>query len=564
MTVALLALAAMQVALSGLDMRAAWMRADDARAAGAVAAVARTLLAAQDAQSAQWTAMVRALRHAAPADASAAEDLDQARQRADQALDRGLEALSALPAGSGYHTSVSDGGDWAAAVQRVVGARQELAGLRRAVDQALHQPVAGRDPPMLNNWLAGERALSVAEGRLIRQLTVAAGPAAMQAADALALRRDAETAWVAALAPAAADGAASGRAVAVHLFQDSGPTVPTSDELSIAAARFATALAGPDTVAGDQAGIAALAGISAVADGILRRWAEAPVPGPKWAALKAGGPLLLAAGLTLAILLALRRGVFDAVARTARLMRDLAEGQVTQAPTLAPRLGGDQAVAELHAALALYWSHARRIERETQRRERAERLLTVERKVLGMTAGRAPLSSVLAALCSGMEAELEGGLCSIMLVDADGGRIYTGAAPSLPQAYVRAIDGLVLTGERGSCGTAIVRREPVIVTDIAHDPLWAEFREVTAAAGLAACWSLPIMAGDGQPLGAFAVYFRTPRSPEGWMLDLARRASRLATVAISAERAADEVERAKGRRRTGQPHQNGVPGQHEP
>mgnify|MGYP006146052843 CR=1 FL=1 len=40
-----------------------------------------------------------------------------------------------------------------------------------------------------------------------------------------------------------------------------------------------------------------------------------------------------------------------------------------------------------------------------------------------------------------------------------------GAAPSLPEEFNRAIDGLEIGEGRGSCGTAAYRRERVVVED---------------------------------------------------------------------------------------------------
>ncbi len=39
----------------------------------------------------------------------------------------------------------------------------------------------------------------------------------------------------------------------------------------------------------------------------------------------------------------------------------------------------------------------------------------------------------------------------------------------------------------GSYGTAAHRRRPVIVTDIATDPFWDDFRDLADKAGVAAC-----------------------------------------------------------------------------
>jgi hypothetical protein len=64
-------------------------------------------------------------------------------------------------------------------------------------------------------------------------------------------------------------------------------------------------------------------------------------------------------------------------------------------------------------------------------------------------------------------------LCSILLFDADAGRLRHGAAPSLPADYCKLVDGLPIGPAAGSCGTATYRRQRVVVEDIFSDPLWA-------------------------------------------------------------------------------------------
>jgi hypothetical protein len=68
---------------------------------------------------------------------------------------------------------------------------------------------------------------------------------------------------------------------------------------------------------------------------------------------------------------------------------------------------------------------------------------------------------------------------------------------------MHAIDGLPIGPAVGSCGTAAWRQEPVIVQDIATDPLWAEYRDLALRHGLRACWSMPILSAAGQVLGTF-------------------------------------------------------------
>ncbi|GIF01828.1 hypothetical protein Ari01nite_92920 [Paractinoplanes rishiriensis] len=165
--------------------------------------------------------------------------------------------------------------------------------------------------------------------------------------------------------------------------------------------------------------------------------------------------------------------------------------------------------------------------------KQSQRLLTEHRALVEQIARQAPLSEVLDGMARCIEdLSPDGVLVSVLLADPDGSHLRHGAAPSLPHFYNQAIDGIA-TGEGvGSCGTAAHRREPVIVTDIATDPFWAEFRHLAEPAGLAACWSMPILARDGSLLGTFAMYHRTPRAPQDTDLALARLFTDTAALAI--------------------------------
>lgn len=109
---------------------------------------------------------------------------------------------------------------------------------------------------------------------------------------------------------------------------------------------------------------------------------------------------------------------------------------------------------------------------------------------------------------------------------------------------MRAIDGQAIGPQAGSCGTAAYRREPVIVEDIATDPLWEPYRETALAHGLRACWSTPIFDGRQGVLGTFALYYGTPRSPTSRHLYLIDVTTYTAAIAIAHHR-----EREEGRRR---------------
>src|SRR5581483_7711482 len=144
---------------------------------------------------------------------------------------------------------------------------------------------------------------------------------------------------------------------------------------------------------------------------------------------------------------------------------------------------------------------------EAERDGRRERLLEAENEVLRLIVEQAPLSAVLTQLVRMAEQHGSAGLlASILLLDEDGLHLRHGAAPTLADAYNRAIDGIEIGPSVGSCGTAAFRGEPVVVTDIATDPLWSAFKDLAALHGLRACWSTPIMSSRGQVLGTFALY----------------------------------------------------------
>ncbi len=126
-------------------------------------------------------------------------------------------------------------------------------------------------------------------------------------------------------------------------------------------------------------------------------------------------------------------------------------------------------------------------------------------RVLEMIAADAPLADVLTSLVLLMEGQAEGLRCSILLLNRDGKRVRHGAAPNLPEAYVKAVDGAPIGPRNGSCGTAMFTRRPVVVTDVMTDPLWADYRELAQICGLRACWSTPILSAQGDVLGSFAM-----------------------------------------------------------
>jgi diguanylate cyclase (GGDEF)-like protein/PAS domain S-box-containing protein len=163
-------------------------------------------------------------------------------------------------------------------------------------------------------------------------------------------------------------------------------------------------------------------------------------------------------------------------------------------------------------------------------------------QILEMIAMSAPLASILDALARLIESQLSGILCSLLLLDDDGRRLRHGAAPSLAPEYVKALDGAEIGPSVGSCGTAAFRRQPVIVTDILADPLWAEYRELARPHGYRSCWSTQILSVRGETLGVFAMYSRTVRAPTSVESRLLEMAIHIAGIAIARRRAEERIQ----------------------
>jgi PAS domain S-box-containing protein len=179
--------------------------------------------------------------------------------------------------------------------------------------------------------------------------------------------------------------------------------------------------------------------------------------------------------------------------------------------------------------------------------KKEEFFLFDQSRVLEMIAANASLSEVLTSLVLLMEGQADGLRCSILLLDRDGKRVRHGAAPNLPESYVKAVDGAPIGPRNGSCGTAMYSRRPVVVKDVLTDPLWADYRELAKISGLRACWSTPILSPLGEVLGSFAMYRQETRGPEPEELRLTQIATHIAGIAIERQRAQETLREREAR-----------------
>jgi diguanylate cyclase (GGDEF)-like protein/PAS domain S-box-containing protein len=172
----------------------------------------------------------------------------------------------------------------------------------------------------------------------------------------------------------------------------------------------------------------------------------------------------------------------------------------------------------------------------------AEALRDGQAQILEMIATNAPLEAVLDRLMRVIEAQSGGVVGSVLLLDEEGRHLRRGAAPSLPEDYWKAVDGVSIDAETGACATAAHRRETVVVTDTATDPLWAGRREEAERCGLRSCRATPILSPRNAVLGVLALYSATPGEPTPIEARLVEFATRIAAIAIDRKRAEDHIQ----------------------
>jgi formate hydrogenlyase transcriptional activator len=177
-------------------------------------------------------------------------------------------------------------------------------------------------------------------------------------------------------------------------------------------------------------------------------------------------------------------------------------------------------------------------------RRRAEALLAAEKRTLEMIANGARVADILGSLCNTIDAQAPNILSAVMLMDADGMRLWPVAGPRLPKAWMEAITPLKIGPLIGSCGSAAFLKQRVIVSDIATDPLWAENRDVALSFGLRAAWSQPLLSKNQEVLGTLGMYYSEPRTPSETDLRLIEGAGHVAVIAIEGERAQAALTRA--------------------
>ncbi|MDD5461879.1 MAG: EAL domain-containing protein [Methylococcales bacterium] len=181
------------------------------------------------------------------------------------------------------------------------------------------------------------------------------------------------------------------------------------------------------------------------------------------------------------------------------------------------------------------------LENEIARRKIIIRQRNDHNKVLQAIASPALLPDILELIVHTAERNYPDSLCSILLVDEEGKHLYSGAAPSLPEMYKKATDGIPVSDNMDCCGTAAYKGQRVIIEDIFQHPYSESLVTLAKQAGLAACWSEPIFSSIQKVLGVFVVYHRTPHYPDAEMLTQINELAQLASIAIERKLSEEKI-----------------------
>lgn len=184
------------------------------------------------------------------------------------------------------------------------------------------------------------------------------------------------------------------------------------------------------------------------------------------------------------------------------------------------------------------------------KRKKAELLVAAESRVMEKIALNHPLKNILETIVLNIETSVDGGICSVLLLDKGGKHLHNGAAPHLPDEYNAAVEGIAIGEGQGCCGTAAFRKETVMVEDIASSPLWKGFEDIAARYGLKACWSTPILSDTNTVLGTFAVYYKTARQPLLTDYEIVQRATSQVKIAVEKDFAAAALRESEQKYRT--------------
>ncbi len=164
------------------------------------------------------------------------------------------------------------------------------------------------------------------------------------------------------------------------------------------------------------------------------------------------------------------------------------------------------------------------------------------RAMLAMNGDR-PLSAALDLIVAMFQFTSPYARCAIMTLDEHTQTLQWGSRPGFGESFLKAMDNLPVRYGAATCGSAASIQGRVVTADIDKDDRWDRYRKAAEQAGVASCWSEPVLASDGHVLGTFAVYHDRPWEPAEQDIESLTGPLYLASLAIERYQARDRLQR---------------------
>lgn len=181
-----------------------------------------------------------------------------------------------------------------------------------------------------------------------------------------------------------------------------------------------------------------------------------------------------------------------------------------------------------------------------------ERTLDAMTRLQGLAALSVPEGGVARVLAEILDAAIAiagADMGDIQLLDPATGDLRILAARSLSRRWL-GFWNRVATGH-GTSGTALERRERVVVEDVEKSPIFRrrDAMAVLREAGVRALQSTPLITRAGKPVGIFSTHYRTPRRPDETALQLLDLLARQAADLIEGMQTATALRESEARLR---------------
>jgi len=180
--------------------------------------------------------------------------------------------------------------------------------------------------------------------------------------------------------------------------------------------------------------------------------------------------------------------------------------------------------------------------RDITNRRRAVSYEQFRGRILELLVREHSIAVILEHIAKGIEQLNPMMFCIIALLNPDKKTLHVVSAPSLPDFFVQALEGMKIGLGMGSIGTVAYTKQRLIVEDVMAHPYWQKNKELALKAGIGSSWAEPIIGAKGDVLGTFGVYHHQAQSPTDYDITLIEQSARLISIAIERSETSSQVD----------------------